>query len=491
MRRTIGPGASGAVTAGNGPGTPAGGKPPSWKLALALVSLALSLLLWLNGLVDSLSRPSVGGDLNLRQLELALLAEHQLPPSLRPLLAGANPAEALSRALADQINATAEAGTPVAADLRLERALLLRRLGNHAQAEALLKELAAERNATGGTSPESRLATKLLRGTAPDGLNQADDSDIRKGWAGQRPLLRLWSCEALGGGSRCGSAAAGRRALAQLLAITVLPGLLLLLGVALLLREAWLRWRGRGAPLPPLQGPPLSGLDAVLLIAGGFVVIGELLTPLLVGPLLTSLLKALRIASPLREGLSVVVLYLALMAGPLLILSLMLRSLGPAPEGGWLLLRWRPLGSGIQRALRSVLMVVPLVSLVGWLQGQIWGDPGGSNPLLDLVLRSQDPATLACFAFTAVVLAPLFEETIFRGVLLPVAGRELGAAWGVVLSAAIFAVAHLSLGELLPLFILGLGLGWLRWSSGRLGSCVLMHALWNGLTFINLVILGS
>ena len=107
------------------------------------------------------------------------------------------------------------------------------------------------------------------------------------------------------------------------------------------------------------------------------------------------------------------------------------------------------------------------------------------------MLRSQDPVTLACFAFTAVVLAPLFEETIFRGVLLPVAGRELGAAWGVVLSAAIFAVAHLSLGELPPLFMLGLGLGWLRWSSGRLGSCVLMHALWNGLTFVNLVILGS
>ena len=73
MRPTIGPGASAAVTTGNGPGCPAGGKPPGWKLALALVSLALSLLLWLNGLVDSLSRPSVGGDLNLRQLELALL----------------------------------------------------------------------------------------------------------------------------------------------------------------------------------------------------------------------------------------------------------------------------------------------------------------------------------------------------------------------------------------------------------------------------------
>ena len=41
-----------------------------------------------------------------------------------------------------------------------------------------------------------------------------------------------------------------------------------------------------------------------------------------------------------------------------------------------------------------------------------------------------------------------------------------------------------------PLMVLGLGLGWLRWRSGRLGSCVLMHALWNSLTFANLVVLG-
>jgi membrane protease YdiL (CAAX protease family) len=145
----------------------------------------------------------------------------------------------------------------------------------------------------------------------------------------------------------------------------------------------------------------------------------------------------------------------------------------------------------LRKALRGLLMVLPLVSLVGWLQGQLWGDAGGSNPLLDLVLRSQNPAALACFALTAVVLAPLFEETLFRGVLLPVAGRRLGPLAGVLLSALIFAVAHLSLGELPPLFMLGLGLGWLRWSSGRLGPCVLMHALWNGLTFCNLLLLGS
>ncbi len=58
-------------------------------------------------------------------------------------------------------------------------------------------------------------------------------------------------------------------------------------------------------------------------------------------------------------------------------------------------------------------------------------------------------------------------------------------------SAAAFALAHLSLGELLPLFVLGLGLGWLRLQSGRLGASVLMHGLWNGLTFANLLLLAG
>jgi membrane protease YdiL (CAAX protease family) len=121
---------------------------------------------------------------------------------------------------------------------------------------------------------------------------------------------------------------------------------------------------------------------------------------------------------------------------------------------------------------------------------KVWPDPGGSNPLLDLVLTSANPIALACFAGTAVVLAPLFEETLFRGVLLPVVGERLGGGWGVLISAAVFAIAHLSLSELAPLFVLGLGLGLLRWRSGRLGASVLMHALWNALTFLNLLLLA-
>ena len=472
------------MTAANRPGGRPEGAAPGWKVALALVSLALSLLLWLNGLIDSLSRPSVGNDLNRRQLELAVLAEPQLSGSLRNLLAGGNPVETLRKALAEEINDAREAGQSPDPDLLLEQALLLRRQGQTSASDALLAELGS------GSSPQATLAQALLEPERkPDGpaIQTLPAKQALIDALPQGGVLQLWSCEALTPGAACGAAGASRRALLQLVSVSVLPVLLLLLGSAALLRELWLRWRGRAAEAPALQGPQLSGLDAVLLIAGGFVVIGELLTPLLVGPLLTGLLQQLAITSPLREGISVVSLYLALMTGPLLILALMLRGKG-AMAG--LQFRWNPLATNLRQGFKGLLMVLPLVSLVGWLQGQLWGDPGGSNPLLELVLNSHNVPALACFGFTAVVLAPLFEETIFRGALLPVAARKLGAAGGILLSAAVFAVAHLSLGELLPLLVLGIGLGWVRWSSGRLGSCVLMHGLWNALTFANLVVLG-
>jgi membrane protease YdiL (CAAX protease family) len=231
-------------------------------------------------------------------------------------------------------------------------------------------------------------------------------------------------------------------------------------------------------------------VDATLLIAGGFMVLGKVIPELawlLIGPSL----ETLALAPALAQGLQVLVLYLGLMVAPLLILMWMLPGTVAPPEGGWLQWQPRPLATAFGQALAAVLMVLPLVALSSWLLERILGDPGGSNPLLELVLTSADPLALACFGLTATVLAPLFEETLFRGVLLPVLGRQLGGTRAVLLSAAVFAVAHLSLGELVPLFVLALGLGWLRWQSGRLLPCVLMHALWNGLTFLNLVLLAD
>ena len=108
-----------------------------------------------------------------------------------------------------------------------------------------------------------------------------------------------------------------------------------------------------------------------------------------------------------------------------------------------------------------------------------------------MVLMSRNFGALAIIFITTAVLAPLFEEFLFRGVLLPVLVGKQGKDFGVLLSALIFALAHLSVGELPPLFILGVGLALLRLSSGRLFPCVIMHALWNGITFANLLLLSA
>ena len=102
--------------------------------------------------------------------------------------------------------------------------------------------------------------------------------------------------------------------------------------------------------------------------------------------------------------------------------------------------------------------------------------------------RQPDPGS-ALLLLTAVVLAPLFEEVISPRTLLPVLAARVGSGTAVLLSALVFALAHLSIGELAPLTVLGIGLGLLRLRGGRLLPCVLMHALWNGITFLNLLLL--
>jgi len=462
---------------------------PAWKSLLALLSLVLSGLLWLNGLVDSLQRPSVGNALALRQLELSVLAAPALPAPLKRLLGGVAPAASLREELEHQIDQS-EAPAPPAQVLEL--ALLVQQAGDSAKASHLFNGL------MGQVSPEQRPLIGFL--VAPSSKGHP----VQAGWILSplqqqlvcdrlnqlgTPASATGPCAAVNDGQR--QAALHQNALWRLLGLSAAPVLLLLLGSGLLLRELWQRWRQKAPPAAALVGPPLDLVDVTLLVAGGFVVCGELLTPLVLAPVLQNSLGFLRADPALQQALAVLGMYLGLMSLPLLILWAQLRGKAPKPEGGWLQWRWRPLASALRQAFLQLLKVLPLVTLVGWLFDQLVSKASGSNPLLELVLTTTNPWALLLFSITAMVLAPLFEETLFRGVLLPVLGQRYGGLWGVVISALVFGIAHLSLGELPALFVLGLGLGWLRLQSGRLGPSVLMHGLWNGLTFANLLLLAG
>ena len=407
-------------------------------MLLAALSLLLAGVIWLSGLVDSLSRPSVSPSLTLQQQELSLLAQPALPPSLQPVLLGEDPRDALLQAL--------QASTP--AD-RSDRQQLLLGLLQEDQGALELEN----------RWPNDPLIQRLICERQRLSVDGCIDADVA-------------------------SAAAWRLAVSGLL-----PLLTVLVGSLLLLAQIIRALRGRLQPWPAMEGPGLSLIDLVLLVAGGFVVISAVGVPLVALPLVASVTAGLE--SPRREAVTVVINYSVMALPSLLILWRQLNALprDQAPQGGWLQWRLRPWPGAISSAVAGWLMVTPVVVVTGWLLVRLVGDPGGSNPLLELVLGSKDPLALFLLGWTAVVLAPLFEETIFRGALLPVLAKRWGTAGGVVLSALLFALAHISIGELAPLTVLGVGLALLRVSTGRLLPSVLMHALWNAITFLNLLVL--
>jgi membrane protease YdiL (CAAX protease family) len=85
----------------------------------------------------------------------------------------------------------------------------------------------------------------------------------------------------------------------------------------------------------------------------------------------------------------------------------------------------------------------------------------------------------AMFLLVAVVMAPLFEEIVFRGFLFRGFANSWGWVWGAVASAAIFGAAHLQLDVFLPLAALGFVLAWAYHRTGSLWTSITMHALFN------------
>jgi membrane protease YdiL (CAAX protease family) len=181
--------------------------------------------------------------------------------------------------------------------------------------------------------------------------------------------------------------------------------------------------------------------------------------------------------------------YYLMMAGAGLgVLYLSIRQFRPLPAG-WF--RLQGTGNWFLWGLGGYLVALPLMILISLVNQQIWQGQGGSNPLLQIVLEEADPVAIAIFFFTAAVAAPLFEETLFRGFLLPSLTRYVPVWAAILLSALLFAIAHLSLAEVIPLALLGSILGFVYTRSRSLLSSMLLHSLWNSATMIGLLLLGS
>ena len=84
-----------------------------------------------------------------------------------------------------------------------------------------------------------------------------------------------------------------------------------------------------------------------------------------------------------------------------------------------------------------------------------------------------------------VILAPIVEELIFRGIIFSGFQRIYPASWAIFFSALLFALFHLNPWQLGPTFLLGLLLGFIRLRTGSLLAAMFTHALHNGMIFLS------
>ena len=276
--------------------------------------------------------------------------------------------------------------------------------------------------------------------------------------------------------------------LVKLVAVGTMPvlGCIIGIGVLIVLAGQWLTKREQsllGKAMSPWEVPWDGEIIWQVLIVGFFFV-GQLLIPLVLQ------LSGLNFAAAGSRGRALysMIFYLLMSASGIAVLAGSIWTHRPLPKG-WFQVklwdRWPLWGVG------GYVVALPLMIGISALNQQIWRGQGGNNPLLQTVLQESDTVALLLFFLTAAVAAPLFEEVLFRGFLLPSLTRYM-PVWGAILfSSFIFASAHLSLSEVIPLTLLGAILAWVYTRSRNLLAPMLIHSLWNSATLLGLFLLGS
>ncbi len=115
-------------------------------------------------------------------------------------------------------------------------------------------------------------------------------------------------------------------------------------------------------------------------------------------------------------------------------------------------------------------------------------------PREDLAVFRLLPGGWLGTALTVVLLvaaAPLAEEVVYRGVLLPSLAARWGSGLGLTATSLIFSAVHLSWVGFVPLAVAGAVFGWLYLRSGSLRVAVVAHAVFNALGVVAILALRA
>lgn len=102
-------------------------------------------------------------------------------------------------------------------------------------------------------------------------------------------------------------------------------------------------------------------------------------------------------------------------------------------------------------------------------------------------ILARDPVAMALYATVVSICAPVWEEIVFRGFLLPSLTKYMPVWCAILVSSVAFALAHFNVQTILPLIFLGVVMGVVFARSRNLLPTMLLHSLWNGFVFLDLM----
>jgi len=156
-----------------------------------------------------------------------------------------------------------------------------------------------------------------------------------------------------------------------------------------------------------------------------------------------------------------------------------------------------PLNVAFGSARRSVLFTgvglvlgVAITVIVFMFNALVIGTFGESTPVEQSLLPSPSDSlgVVLVLAVLVVVVAPITEEVLFRGVLFASLRRRIGVHLSALLSGAVFAIVHVEVLASQPLGLGGLTLAGVLLAyafhyTKSLRVAIVMHAVYNGVAF--------
>ena len=235
---------------------------------------------------------------------------------------------------------------------------------------------------------------------------------------------------------------------------------------------------------------PFRWIDLLYLMLFYFIAGGILTVIVAAGAVVFFGISPATLRNSTADWASVLIISQALLSGATLVfLYVVVRGRSAAPF--WQTMGWRGFRNMTSRAsvaLRYIVGGFALAFAMGFLERFV--DHGSDMPM-EKLMRS--PKSVLMLMALGILVAPLIEETIFRGCIYPVIARKFGITGGIVATGALFGLAHaqqlgFAWGPVGLIICVGIVLTYVRARAGTVAASYFVHLGYNTILFASFFI---